>query len=676
MAEVADLAGVDAACARVYHSLSRRVSKIWVRGQTGSGRGTLADRLARELPGCVRVDLLGLGEPDAAIHCLLQAEAALRSVRSNEPLADRARLVARSAGSERTLVVKVPTSWDLTRDARDADDTYQADRLREILGVWLSVPELRIVLLTGSTFMPQTSVELDRVELPPSRAFVKALVDESRWKEYAAHARAVHEILAATGGSVSPLMLRLAVAVVALNAGDGRAVADLPQLTLTRLIDARLIPALGASENRDIRGAVARFVRARRPLPAAPALAIARPPKGHEPLFTECLAYGDGLLRVTDELRRTLFRSFAFRNADHETHHALANHHASLDGKLDPRELDERSIDHWLEKVHHLAHGGAPAIREWERQTLTEPDFFIDRARALSVEEKDYGGAADLYRRCTRLAPDNAYAWHYLAFNLARAGLEPKEAEDAFREAVKQDRENPWWNGRLVTYLIENARYRSAESEWRAAIDRVDPDGERVRSSPWLARHLHRWVVEAWLGRGEVARAREVFQEIPSAFVAEFSGLAKLEHRLLDAEDVVALGASVHPPGMPIGERWKAHQLPEQDSKERRRLEWFPGRVVEASATGVVLVFAVPAADPTQRRVLRKRLSAEEWRVAGSCPPETAHGYVEIGSYGEEGESRIVPASLEFLPQPEPESEISGSSFVERKWGSSIGKPC
>ncbi len=678
MLELAHLSAVTDTLARVRDAVSSVPAKVWVRGPTGSGRGTLADRLVQEIPDCIRIDLLGLGEADAVIHGLLQWEAALGSIRSGEAIPSRAeRACEATRERNRVVVLKIPTSWDHSGRHESADHAYHSERLRSALDVILSAADLRLILLTGNRYEPPVwpeSAGWHQFELPQAGVDPASLQDEARWGAYVEHARIVAELLPAAGGQVSPLLLRLAVGVVALSSGTGRSAALQPAdlRSPPTLVD-KLLSNLARVGHEEARAAVARFARARTPLPVDAALAVCRPPRGHEPLFTQCLGYGDHEVRITDDLRRRLHEALAARTPDHDTHCALADHHRARDGSASPGGAKPEAMRHWLEKTHHLAHGGARARAEWEAQDLREPEFFIDRARALSIEDRDYSSAAELYRKCTQIAPNLDYAWHYLGFNLARAGGGRAEAEGAFRRAVELDPDNPWWNGRLVNFLIDRAHFPGAEKEWAQAKERVDPDGEQIHRSPWLARELHRWVADAWLRHGEIARAREVMRDVPAEIVRGDGDLSRLEHRLRDAEEVRDLGASIHPPAMPIEQRWKPHNLPERDAHGLQRFEWFPGRVCSASAHQVELVFAVPAEDPANRRLMRKTLSAEEWRLVAGCPAELARGYVEIGTFGDPPQTRIVSASVEFLPQPEFESDLGESAFIRRVWGSKAG---
>src|SRR6185312_15085800 len=116
--------------------------------------------------------------------------------------------------------------------------------------------------------------------------------------------------------------------------------------------------------------------------------------------------------------------------------------------------------------------------------------------------------AATVYEECMKRFGEDPYSAHYLGFNIDRAGRQAPErlpeAERWLRLAVDLDEGNPWWNGRLVTFLIREARYIAARSEWFKAVERIDPENERVRRDSWLASHVHYWVASEWLEQGQV----------------------------------------------------------------------------------------------------------------------------------------------------------------------------
>lgn len=81
-------------------------------------------------------------------------------------------------------------------------------------------------------------------------------------------------------------------------------------------------------------------------------------------------------------------------------------------------------------------------------------------AYRLSKEEREYATAADLYQRVVDADDQDAYAWEYLGYNLARAAggtrcapSQRPRIEGALRRATELDPANPLYRGRLLGYL-------------------------------------------------------------------------------------------------------------------------------------------------------------------------------------------------------------------------------
>jgi tetratricopeptide (TPR) repeat protein len=360
-------------------------------------------------------------------------------------------------------------------------------------------------------------------------------------------------------------------------------------------------------------------------------------------LITECLSAGGDSVAPHERFRDSIFalaRSGSFRatlfGVAPGTHGDLARYHAQLDGTPNP--ATSKSVVDWLERAHHLAGAGLDAAQAWSALDLRCREFYWDRARALSLQ-RHFEPAAAVYRECLkRFGENDAYAQHYLGFNLDRAGIRREEAESALRRAVEVDPSNPWWNTRLVTFLIDQVQFLEARRQWLRAIAQVDPTGELVGRDPWMARHMHRWVVTDWLDHGEVELAREAFDSIPRHIVQADPYLSRLGNRLVDAEEAHALGNTVYPPFIPPEERWQGPRLvPDTSTSGSPRRAWYPGRVVQATDDAVVIVFAIPNGDPQGRRVMTRELDAATWKRAANRPPASATGFIEIGSY-ENGE--------------------------------------
>ena len=109
--------------------------------------------------------------------------------------------------------------------------------------------------------------------------------------------------------------------------------------------------------------------------------------------------------------------------------------------------------------------------RHWHAVCAGDTQAAVDTARfyvsdlriiayRLSKEEGAYATAADLYQRVVEADGQDAYAWEYLGFNLARAAgrdqcsqsFRPR-IEEALRRATQLDPTNPLYQGRLLGYL-------------------------------------------------------------------------------------------------------------------------------------------------------------------------------------------------------------------------------
>ncbi len=543
----------------------------------------------------------------------------------------------------------------------------------------LKVPGLKVVLLTGGSteslarMLDLSEFESQQMRLGRARLWKGALDDIQGWGPYAKAAARVREALQPQFNkslNLTPLQLRLLVGLVALGDSPEEALQDAAPgygntLNLERLLK-RLDLQLNQPENAPLQRGVLRFAQARYPLPKQVALSLAELPPQNAPLLTDCLAYGGVLLRMPESVRWHLLGPASRTMVDASVHDRLAKHYQSLDGVTDPLQLQAGSVVPWLEKVHHLAHSGPAGALQWNAQKLLARDFYWDRARALSIEQRDHVAAAALYKQCIDKFGEDDYSCHYYAFNLDRAGEQPEHIDWGYRRAVHHARDNPWWNSRLVTFLISQARYQDAEQEWMEALDRVDPDRVRIREDERLALNFHRWVVRAWLDNGEISRARKAFDEIPDELIAKDAGLRNLAWRLEDAEEALELGESVYPAGLPVPERWRRPDAVSPVAPDGSPLQgWFPGRILEADPEQVTVVLAVPEPEPQKRRVIRTSLSAEEWQQYGGWGllPEVT-GFFILVRY-QSGEARLIPQNV---PMPPWNAEALQLDLHLRQW--------
>lgn len=612
-------------------------------GPVGAGKSSVLARLREEVRTVV-VEPPPLRDGDAVFHALAQLAAAAGAADdAYEALAsvrERAASAARrlSARDDVALVLRLPSSWSRLGAVSGRDQLIFRRRAVELLQGLRDAAGLRLVVL--ATTIDQA---LDRVlglrgrvqHLPAPAVRLGALQDEALWGAYASHARRAADLLG-EAPRATPIAARVLVGCLALGADETSTTHALAAAAPLRPLLVLLSDRLARPEHRELAAGLASALAARGELPLDVAERLACLPEEHRPLLRDCVGYQPeaGSLRVTETVR------LALGSASPEAHRALAEHYQTLDGQRSLAALDAERARAWLEKLHHLAHGGPETGPRWDEQTRDARELFWDRGRALSIDAQLHRLAAEVYRACVERFQDDAYAWHYLGYNLDRAGVEPLRAEEAFRMAAKLEGDNRWWHSRLVTFLVEQARYADAEEAMRTALAQLDPDGSGVDEDPQLCRDFHGWVATAWLDAGEVGRARRTFDLLPPEIVARDDVLRVLKWRLEDAEEAERLGDSVHPPGVRMDRRWRRPaQIAEQGPDGARLVEALPARVVAATEEAVTLVVGV--AIDGRHELVRTEITADEWQAAnGWCPVERARGYLYLAHY-EGGVQRV-----------------------------------
>ena len=649
---------LEASAAEALSVVNAEPRIVCVQGPLGAGRSLVEKYIRAQHPDAVFLQAPSLSDPDAVAHTLLQlaatAELMPEALKDSVPLRERSFRLGKAL-KDRVVVLRIPESWEELGDHHEPDHELFQTRARDLLLGLRDVSTLRVVLfasLAKRTPWQRFGLSMPVVNLPQPRLLQEALLRSSEWGTYAHAAAAVAGALNGREKHASPIHIRLLVGLVGLGMDPRDMLALLPWKVMGPATLDRLLEQLKSLLTRDrlvsLRDGLIRCARARFALPVDAARGLASLSQDDEPLLTACVGYetGDACLRIPQPVRRALLDMAA--DPDEETQFWLAGHYAKMDGVVDPNETSSKTIFPWLEKVHHLARSGSLGEEQWSQQKFGNREFYWDRARALSILWKKHLAAAEVYKQCTDRFPEDDYAWHYYAWNLDRAGVQPDRADFGFERAVDLAKTNLWWNSRRITFLISRGRFLDADAKWEEALERFEEahllDGEDEQ----VACDFHAWVVRAWLDHGEVDRARQAFAQIPVGAIARIPQLRDLEWRLLDAEETENLGTSVYPPGMPIEHRWRQPKVVSEVGPDDSKLvAWYPGRVVAASATGVELVVATPI-DPV--RVLRTTISAAEWRAfQAPSRPQDASGYIFLARY-EKGAGCIVPMASSPVP--------------------------
>ncbi|HWO25419.1 MAG TPA: hypothetical protein VNO30_42050 [Kofleriaceae bacterium] len=633
-----DEARLDGWAERLAQDLTGKISqgRLWLQGGTGTGRHSIVQRLSRK-HGVLSIEIPPLSDLDAALHALVQG--ALHGgclpeiiAHPRQPMLEQASVVGcKLAERGCLLAVILPISWS---DRREIENIrVSRERVAEILKGLATNESLRILVVTGDDKIPPEGFEqapVHKLEVPRVRAEqIQSKVLEGRFRRAAEH---VAGWMAKNQITYTPLETRLHVGIVALGGRPAHAALEGLASRLAGALESR--PALAH--------AVQRLLIARRPLPLDEVRKLSGVDEEYLPLLTSCIGYGREQVRVPERTRQILMTHF--RRAanpappdEQATHAELARYYENLDGEVAPSHLNADRAIAWLEKVHHLAWGGEATRQSWEAQRHLGREQIWERARHLSLVRRRYDEAARLYRRCIEDFGEDSYSLHYEAFNLERAHGPKRLVRDGYAAAVAMDKDNPWWNARWTTFLIANGTLAEAEHAWREALRYVDPTGDRMAASPWLALHLHQWVCRQWLALGYVQEARSVLDEIYPRWLDSEHDLSALRSLVEDHEEGLRLGESVYPAEVPQHERWQKPRVLDARNADKHELRrWWPGRVLDAHPTEVVAVIA----DTQTRLAQQVTFTDREWRDAANQPAEDAEGFFELGEYA--GGARIV----------------------------------
>lgn len=523
----------------------REGRSVQVTGPSGSGRTTLCEEL-RQSGDVVLMDLLPAYDVDCAAVATVEAMAILRGAKIEASRSGKpdyhltGKQIANAARDEhKFLIVRLPASWstsatiygpseggaESTQDGNEQTWIKNAARwLGGLLDSGIPIGIVSDVALQHGEFGFKPT---HQKQLAPCRVDLENLIDVA-WGSYrSAYSDLLREV--EDEFVASPIEWRLAVGLVALGEPIYSIKKTLRESVLLASLAEKFASILQQLPN--LLDSVRGFIHIRRPMQIGDAVKLFDVPVDHHPLFAECLAYGsDGVVHIASALRNRLAKIMGvWPGTDPLWQDKIAEAYQNLDGAPEPSALSFDQARAWCEKNHHAAYGQVGDL--WDSQEHLWPEHYWERGRSLSFR-KDYEQAADTFLDCTLAFPEDQYSWHYLAWNLYRAGGPGDAVEMAYRKAIDLDPSNAWWNSRLITFFIETKQFSLARDEWRRAVGRVDPGGERMRGNPWLGTVFYRWVADAWVKAEQFNNARETIALVPSNIISQFFGLLKLKLRL------------------------------------------------------------------------------------------------------------------------------------------------
>jgi tetratricopeptide (TPR) repeat protein len=371
----------------------------------------------------------------------------------------------------------------------------------------------------------------------------------------------------------------------------------------------------------------------------------------------DVLLAGDerGLLMVPEAMRREIESlrdkgdPFWFGDEPADAHmYAAEVHRQEFERAVEVGDV-QAAIRNELEQIHQLTSAG-------DRTLLARPLWFAEqydalgkvlsqRAHRASREEKEplRRDAIRAYELAVEHDANDAYAHHYIAYNLDILATDPGRTEQEYKAALALDPDHAWFHERFMGFLIARGRMIEAKAAWERALE-VLPEQPADRTYE----ELHGQVARLALNAGELAFADEVLEGVPPSVRIDakwWRALDRLRRIYREARDE----RMVFPPSVAIDRRWEGpHLVP--DPKSPRIAGWMPGVVV---ATDRELHLRVARRDPMSgeelisylhlpRKKLREMLPTGGDRI---MPPVGT--FVEIISY-QNGTSLLLAYGSEW----------------------------
>jgi tetratricopeptide (TPR) repeat protein len=388
----------------------------------------------------------------------------------------------------------------------------------------------------------------------------------------------------------SPLQLRFMVALQALDAAPWTASpADLSRRALSRSVaDAFAADA----EHAALRTLWTKLALVRLPFSPQLLARLGEPNLGQRArdLLHHCLLYGrDGNLVLHETLRRdALERGWLDHGALRNAHGVIASAYAETFAN-EPRFLDQ------LEAYHHATEAADDSLLSKLSPMFVEQLDALGRARSLAARRERneqrrralYDAAVETFRSSVRWDDTNAYAHHYLAFNLDVQGKGTTDIEQHYPRAIELEPRTAWWHSRWICYLITRGQARRAERAWDDALDALglpQPGG----GPAFVYEGLQLWVARLLLHRGRLDFAERVLKNVPADVRDTHVGLRALLRRLEVLLETRHRRAFL--PGPLMRSDWWKHRPALLQLQDRGKLvRWLAARVDEVDLQERVL---------------------------------------------------------------------------------------
>ncbi len=520
------------------------------------------------------------------------------------------------------LLLDAPDSWSPL-------ETYFTEFVRDVWNLVFDRVGLTTVTAGPTPFLVRGhhAIHLDSASNPHA---VLAAIDAPA---LSAAKDAVAYLLQRSLSSVSPLQIRLLVAIAALSERELARVDATAFEHRAALVE--VLANLADAETRPLRDLWLHLAAVREPFDQEllELLKLHQLPARDAAIVNQCLLFPRRGGLVLHESLRTISRQID--NDKHAIHSLLAKYyrHRFTDTEAGVKTRLRDSI----EAFHHASSAGIFDLETYR-------PFFVDQLNILgyhlSVDEHDLTNAAEVFQVALTWDPVNAYAAHYRAFNLDRqagtptTNVDPEEVERLYRLAVERQPQHPWFRARLITFLIAQSRIDDA---WAAWLDASEAFGSDPAEYIYFGLHLH--VARNLLYRGELRHTQVLLRGLPPE-IASDGRFRAIRERLWALREAEEHGSYV--PATYLKPDW--WRYPKRLAKTGLH-RWLAAKVATITADAVELDVAdiTPGARPEYGYLeLPLETLDEWWKESADLSSLEAGEFIEIGFYGRDGEQAVA----------------------------------
>jgi hypothetical protein len=369
---------------------------------------------------------------------------------------------------------------------------------------------------------------------------------------------------------------------------------------------------------------------------------LALPPQSRAVVQTLVEGRGDGVSWIPSALSEAIRARIQVGDPAWETnepageiHRFAASYHRERFEAARSRGDIAAAVREELEEIHQLTEAGdAGALLARSLQFVEQYDALGKSLsqKALRApreqEEKLRRDALRAYERAIEHDGRDAYAHHYIAYNLDILGAEPERVEREYIAARDLDKKHAWYHSRLVCFLITTAWMQEAREAWDRALGDLADTGESLQSTVY--EELHAQVARLLLSRSELDFAAVVLEDVPDELRTE--GWWRALHQLMVCLEEDRDERLVFPPTVALEERWDGPHLTTGPDEPVAVHAWQPGRVIGRDDKVAVILCSRGSSDvslSTTRLSLQALL--DEWH--GNPASLSVGAFVELIEY-------------------------------------------